>query len=791
MRVSNFANYSILLQQMQRTQQNFYDSSIQIATEKKTQVYSGIADQSQRVITMENTSARIEGYIQSNEILDTRFDVMDTALESVTGAIQEFNAQLLQFPTGEEPSSDQVQQLQSWAFQTLKDIEAYLNSDTDGQYVFSGSSVDTKPVDLGLTSLETFQTRYDGQYVTFPQTRDAHLENFEISSDPDVVIAAPITSQNQWVDFTSADGRITIPSGNPLFQNINPGATIEITNTPGGVNDGIFTVKSVGNTINLSSETTLGEIPVEADNDAATLTVNGTTALTTADYGDISFTTTPPEIVATTGTPFAGLTIGDTIEITSHPNAALNGLYYVEANATGTNVQIRPAVELSSPSGPTLNATNFGELTFDNSTTPQSIATSIAGSLSGYPVGSQITVANSDGNDDTYIISQNDGTTIGLSPSGVGGTYIEIEQQKLTTETTHTLPSNGSDTGEINASLTINDEPALTSADYGLLTIDGVNNQLVAEIDGAFRNLKAGDIIEITDHSDPALNGKYLVEEDTEAPATTVKVRSAVTIERAGTGDLTPANFGNLSFDPANAAHTPPVPTVTASQPGAFTDITAGDFITIKNSLGNDDTYEVLANDGTELTLATKELTDNQPAVPPLNAPSTATIKAVNYYSGDNLSKDYNISDTRAINVDINAIDPGFEKAIRALSVLAQGEYGTPGGLDQNLERVNDALYLLKDAINNPTDGPPPYGTEVTGSIEFMQFELGFAQKRIVDVNQDHRNDQVYYQTNIGEIENVDRAEAIVAMQDQAQALEATYQVFARVQQMSLSDYIN
>lgn len=54
-------------------------------------------------------------------------------------------------------------------------------------------------------------------------------------------------------------------------------------------------------------------------------------------------------------------------------------------------------------------------------------------------------------------------------------------------------------------------------------------------------------------------------------------------------------------------------------------------------------------------------------------AESDATITGVTYYQGDSLQYEHRVNDNRSIQLGINAKDPAFEKAMRALGILSQG----------------------------------------------------------------------------------------------------------------------
>jgi len=772
-RIADLSSQQLITARMLETQQRMFKAQIQVTTKKESTTYSGIASHSQRLISMENTVARMNQYLDTNEVLNTRMQSAQTATEGITDKINEFKNHLLKFPTGSnEISSEDVKTTQEWAFQTLKDIQALLNTDVDGQYLFSGSSRSTEPVDLGLTNLEDFQTKYDGKYVTYPTTRNAHLANFEISSDPNATIAA------DWADFSATDGRISVPSGSSMFTNAQVGTTIEISGTPGGTNDGTYTVKSVGNTTEMANETTEAAIATDATSDttASILTPFGST-LSSDEYGNLNFTN-PDTITAATNGTFAGLSSGDVIEITNHPNSALNGKFRLTANpgASDTTLTVEPAPEITPYGGATLDFNDFGALTID--ATQNRITAGTAGSFAGLTAGDFITMEGTASNDAVYEVTAVDGGGDYIDVQLVAGSYIEVEEQQFASETTMDGITADS-SNDTSATFTLPNGNTIDSNQYGFINFDATENKITASGVDAFHSVERGDTIEITGHSNPALNGKYYVEEDPLNNNLELVVRPAVNISAPNGTSLNADDIGPLTFDPSSNSFS-----VDGAHAGALASIPVGQTVTIEGTKFNDGSYKVTANSsGNTITVEMANLTDS-------GGPVAANIKSENYYAGDTRDQHYNIADHRNVDINLNAIDPGFEKAIRALSIIAQGDFGSAGGLDKNIERIDDALYLLKDAINQPTGGTPPYGAEESGSIEYLQFEIGFIQRRIANTNTSHTNEKAYLQNAVDNIENADMTEAITNLQLEAQALEASYHVFARFQELSLNNYI-
>ena len=188
------------------------------------------------------------------------------------------------------------------------------------------------------------------------------------------------------------------------------------------------------------------------------------------------------------------------------------------------------------------------------------------------------------------------------------------------------------------------------------------------------------------------------------------------------------------------------------------------------------------ANDGTSFTIAsvstdgrtatlipTDTIDDTTPTVTAgtMNAVNTlGTISAESYYNGDNISLTHRASD------------------------ILQGEFGSEGGLDQNQNRIGEALFLMDDALDRTNSTPPPFGEELGSNIEELEIELGFRAVLLNDI--ETSNDQIiaYLESSISEVENINELDTIARLLDSQRVLEASFQTFSRVRQLSLTSFL-
>lgn len=233
------------------------------------------------------------------------------------------------------------------------------------------------------------------------------------------------------------------------------------------------------------------------------------------------------------------------------------------------------------------------------------------------------------------------------------------------------------------------------------------------------------------------------------------------------TGERITGSNGANSFISAAGAPYPPV----------------GQVITLSSTTGvNDGVYKVTANNGSNIEIESVLLTTE--------TVTTADISASSWYKGDTLQIQHRIDDNRQVDVGIYASDTAFEKAFRALGLIAQGAWGTAGGLDNNQARITQAKFLINDAIESPAAGTPPFGTELRGDIQSVQQNLGFVQQMIANKNEKHNNFIDFLQTRITGIEQIDSTTAVTALLADSNALQASYQSLAKIQSLSLLNYL-
>ncbi|MEQ8664763.1 MAG: hypothetical protein RIC16_03480 [Rhodospirillales bacterium] len=991
-RVSDASTINALINNMLRTQERRTATNFQVVSGKVSQDYAGISFQSQRLVSLETSRDLNLKYMQNNQTQELRLSVMETSLTSIRQSVQDARETVVNFASRDAFDEGSVTELQTFAFNTLKNIEAFLNVDVDGQYLFSGSRVNTEPIDLGLTSISDFQNKYDGAINRYATTRDAHLSELTVSEDTTLLDANHINTDNFLIfrqddDADTTDGgRSSIEANSALFSNYKVGSLISVSGTANNNGDyRIDEISSDGTKIYVSTEmftdetlprrlfdqasvsTGVIELPdgtqltntdtgnLALDRDAGTITALTDGSFDSVDVDDViqlsgtntsngSFTVTgkstvntqltdeasvaadlsflsglnlPAEtvtfnqagrtITAGAGTPFATVSAGDVITISGTAN---NDQQVVVESVGGGGASITIAAQteiLTVASSQTLTIGDNDALTSDDtsrmvfSRSGDTITVDQAGTFTEFDVGQKIVVDGTARNDGTYTIESvsDDGTTVTISSSKLtdeglssGTTFFDYTVGTSlvindTNETIQAVDLDGNADTEVFRNVQPGDFFRLSGTAGGtqdgifqVLTVDSSTGTITLDTSpDAIRQdtvtidtpvtIEAGDVYSVT------IDGTTVSYTTTGGEADETDIRnglvSAINNNSTLNRFVIASNGGSnaeLEISYATTSTTSHSISVTATNGGASNDnalsvatavdgsastvFTANETVTAESLMNFDDrdielqlgneitftgttmalsgitggtaladvfdnlragmqftltgtanagTYTIgsVSSDGSTITLASGE-TFGSPGTFTPSANNTASIEifgadgtisaSQSYYQGDSVELTHRVDANRSIDIDVNATHPAFEKAIRALSILLQGEFGTEGGLDNNQERIDQAMYLLDDALSSPAEGTPPFGQELNQDFDEIEFELGFKQIVLNDARAAQEDYNNIVANFITDIEDVDQLDAINRLLADQRALEASYQAMSRVMSFNLVDFL-
>lgn len=442
-----------------------------------------------------------------------------------------------------------------------------------------------------------------------------------------------------------------------------------------------------------------------------------------------------------------------------------------EANALLTNIGYRdstnPTEELS------IDSSDYGDLTFDRAA--NTIVASTADGLTNLAVGARFTVTGTSLNDGDFTVVSNDGTT------------VTIASNKLTDE--------GIGSGNTFFDSFAGSQVVFTDNGTGTDTIAVKQFGGGGAVPDVFNGLAVGDTVTLTN---TASNNITFTINAISVDGSTITVDEGVTNETDLNTNFSGSN--SFSYDAGTQlAFTGSTKSIVMEDlsgtaiPGAFSALQVGMSITTTGTTSNNGTFTIatVSSDGSSVTV-TETITDeddvNGARVQSFAA--SGNISATPYYSGDSSSTTHRTSELRSFDTGLTGIDPAFEKAIRAMKIILQGEFGSDGGLDENPERIAQAQYLLESSLELTVSGTPPFGTELTSNIQQLQQNNGFNQVLLNDQNELHKDFIGFIDSAVADIENSDPLEAITRLLDDSRALEASYQTFSRIRQLSLVNFL-
>ena len=163
-RVSTLAQQQLITSNALRTQRNVNDLQIQIASGKKTQSFSGIADDAGRLVNLKSELSQAEQFIQNITITEKRLDLMAFAIDEIEDIARKARTDFASALNG--GAADEMQ-LSLLAQASLDQVVEVLNTKDDSRFLFGGGAVQTKPVNL---SNAAYTAPAPGSPPTFVQT---------------------------------------------------------------------------------------------------------------------------------------------------------------------------------------------------------------------------------------------------------------------------------------------------------------------------------------------------------------------------------------------------------------------------------------------------------------------------------------------------------------------------------------------------------------------------------------------------------------------------------------------
>lgn len=160
-RIATFTQTSSILSDTMRLQSKYAKTQTQISSGQISDSYQGIASKAPQILSLESDYSKILAQSESAQTALDRTEIIYDTLDSIVSVGQGFLDDLSASISGTGVDTDT---LILQAEENLEQIVSYMNTQTTGRYIFSGSATSTAPIDL---------TSYTGtNSITLPSSSD-------------------------------------------------------------------------------------------------------------------------------------------------------------------------------------------------------------------------------------------------------------------------------------------------------------------------------------------------------------------------------------------------------------------------------------------------------------------------------------------------------------------------------------------------------------------------------------------------------------------------------------------
>lgn len=145
MAIPVISSYSIVqrtLNDVNKVQADLYSQQIQLSSGKKTQDFTGMADQAQEYLSLDATLSKNNQYLNDNQLLETRLNSTANSLTNIVTIANNLQNLISQRRSGVSNTGAFQNQLDGlW-----KQFTTELNSSVNNQYLFSGTKINVPAV---------------------------------------------------------------------------------------------------------------------------------------------------------------------------------------------------------------------------------------------------------------------------------------------------------------------------------------------------------------------------------------------------------------------------------------------------------------------------------------------------------------------------------------------------------------------------------------------------------------------------------------------------------------------
>ena len=149
---------------------------------------------------------------------------------------------------------------------------------------------------------------------------------------------------------------------------------------------------------------------------------------------------------------------------------------------------------------------------------------------------------------------------------------------------------------------------------------------------------------------------------------------------------------------------------------------------------------------------------------------NTVGVADANYYDGDSQKDTAKISDGFELEYGVTANDPALQQIITGIRTAIKGV------LDQSNATVRSGQDLVSDSIQ---------------SLSALRAKVNLDITTVESVNKQHEQLKIFWKQSLSGDIDADVTDATVELNVNTTILQATYQAFAKISNLKLTDYLN
>lgn len=283
-RVPTFGVHQLTMGHMQETQRQLFETQIQISTGKVARDYLGVAVDSRRLVSLEDSVREVAGFVDNINLTESRLQAMELSVSGVFDTATEFRTLLV---TALNLDNASLLTLSQRAEDFMTEAAGMLNVRQGDRYLFSGSRIDQPPIDAavllsdnlplvdtaeftglttiagtgitGFTGISSVKTQSGNSGDAFQLTYDSASKTFAVTNLNGGAAASAtlddpvLPGQTRDLEFTLGGERVVVT----VDGTFDPAVSIGTDAITGTVDSGGFGVGAFGP---ITVESTVGDI---------------------------------------------------------------------------------------------------------------------------------------------------------------------------------------------------------------------------------------------------------------------------------------------------------------------------------------------------------------------------------------------------------------------------------------------------------------------------------------------------------------------------------------------------